>query len=143
MKYEFKHIRLSQGKKIFCDDYWDSFEKSKDGLSSKDKVYNSLTNHAIRDRNYEHVLNLWTAFRMKIMNYYDYDHHGLFLKVVLLLVGVFETIRKESINSFELDSGHYLSSPGYTCYVIKRFTCLYVIIISRTHFRVNQYSIVV
>ena len=100
-----------------------------------------MTNCAISAKNYEHVLNVWT-FRMKVMNCYDCDYHDLSLKVVLLLVFVLETFRKESINSFEFDPAHYLFTPRYTWYVIKRFTCLHVIILSRIPFRVNQYSIV-
>ena len=101
-----------------------------------------MTNCAISAKNYEHVLNVWTTFRMKVMNCYDCDYHDLFLKVVLLLVFVLETFRKESINSLEFDPAHYLFTPRYNWYVIKRFTCLHVIILSRIPFRVNQYSIV-
>ena len=56
------------------------------------------------------VLSVWRALRMKIMKGY----HDLFLKgIVSLLACVFETFRKEPISSFELDSAHYLSTPGY------------------------------
>ena len=42
------------------------------------------------------------------------DYHGLYLKVdCLLLACVFEPFRKESINAFELDPAHYLSTPVY------------------------------
>ena len=41
------------------------------------------------------------------------DYHDLYLKSnVLLLVCVFWTFRKESINSFELDPTHYLPTFG-------------------------------
>ena len=43
-------------------DYWNSFERFKEGVPSKDKLYNTLTNRAISDRNYEHVLNVWKIF---------------------------------------------------------------------------------
>ena len=70
-----------------------------------------MTNRAISDKNYEHILNVWKAFKMNIMK----DYHDLYLKVdVLLLTSVFETFRKESINSFELDFAHYLSTSGYS-----------------------------
>ena len=32
------------------DDYWESFEKIKERLPSKDKSYNTFTNHAISDK---------------------------------------------------------------------------------------------
>ena len=56
------------------------------------------------------TINVWKAFRMKTMK----DYHDLFLKVnALLLACMSETFRKESINYFELDPAHYLSTPGY------------------------------
>ena len=78
------------------DKFWDSFEKFKEGLPSKGKFYNTLTNRAISDKNYEHVLDVWKAFMMNnIKNYPD-----LYLQVdILLLACVFETFRNESINS--------------------------------------------
>ena len=61
-------------------DYLDSFEKSKEVLSSKDKFYD--TNHANSDKNYEHFLNAWKAFKVNNMKkYYD-----LYLKVDYWLV---------------------------------------------------------
>ena len=42
---------------------------------------------AISDKNCEHVLNIWKAFKVNIMK----DYHDLYLKVdVLLLICVFE-----------------------------------------------------
>ena len=55
-----------------------------------------------------HFLNncVWKSFIMNTMK----DYHDLYLKVdVLLLACGFETFRKESMNSFELDSAYYLS----------------------------------
>ena len=53
------------------------------------------------------------TFKMNTMK----DYHDLYLKVdVLLLTCVFETFRKESISSFELDP------PGYSCNV-KVYIC--------------------
>ena len=58
-----------------------------------------MTNREVSDKNYEFVVNVWEAFKLNNMK----DHHGLYLKFdVLLLAGVFETFRNESINSFEL-----------------------------------------
>ena len=52
------------------------------------------------------------------------DYHDLYLKVhVLLMVCVFETFRKESMNSFELDPAYYLSTCSYySCNAMLRFT---------------------
>ena len=78
------------------DKFWDSFEKFKEGLPSKDKFYNTLTNRAISDKNYEHVLNVWKLFMMNNIKKYP----DLYLQVdILLLACVFEIFRNESINS--------------------------------------------
>ena len=38
------------------------FEKFKEELPSKEKFYSSLTDRKISDKEYEHVLNVWTKF---------------------------------------------------------------------------------
>ena len=67
-------------------DYWNSFEKLKEVLPSKDKFYNSLINREI--------LNIRKAFAMKIM------------KIILICIYkllfyycVFENFSKEFLNS--------------------------------------------
>ena len=68
-----------------------------------------MTNCTIIDKNYKHVLNVWKSFNVNTIKVYI----DLYLKFdVLLLAYVFETCRKESINYFELDLAHYLSTPG-------------------------------
>ena len=91
----------------------------KEGLPSKDRFYNTLTNQEISDKNHEHVLNVWEAFKMNTMK----DYHDLHLKInVLSLTCVSETFRKKSINSFELGLAHYLSATGCSCDGMLRFT---------------------
>ena len=88
------------------------------GLPSKNRFYNSWINRAISDKNYEHVLNVWKAFKMNTIK----DYHDLYLKVdVLLLAWMFETFKKESINSFELDADHYLFTPSYSWNAMLKF----------------------
>ena len=44
------------------------------------------------------------------------DYHDLYLNGgVLLLHFIIETFREESINSFQSDPDHYLSTLGYSC----------------------------
>ena len=38
------------------------FEKFEEELPSKEKFYSSLTDRKISDKEYEHVLNVWTKF---------------------------------------------------------------------------------
>ena len=78
-----------------------------------------MANRAIIDKCYEHVLTYWNAFKKKTMK----DFYNLYLKVdVLLLVCVFETLKEEFIDSFELDPAHYLSTVGSSWDVMLRFT---------------------
>ena len=68
-----------------------------------------MTTCVISDKNYEHVLKVSKASKMNTMK----DYHDLSLKVdVLLLAYVFENFKSESIDSFEFDPAHYLSTPG-------------------------------
>ena len=78
--------------------YWDSFEKFKEGLPSKDEFCNTLANHAVSYKNYEHVLNIWKTLIMSNIK----DRHDLYLEV-LLMICAFETYGKECINYFELN----------------------------------------
>ena len=69
-----------------------SFGKFKEGSITNDKFYNTLTNLASSNKNHEHVLNVWKAFKIDTMK----DYHDLYVKVdVLLLACVFEIYRKE------------------------------------------------
>ena len=64
-----------------------------------------MTNQEISDKNYEHILNVWLAFKMNTMK----DDHDLYLKGdVSLLACVFKAFKRGSIKSFILDSAHYL-----------------------------------
>ena len=86
-----------------------------------------MNNCAISDKNYEHILSVWKAFEISTM----YEYHDLYLKIdVLLLVCMFEIFRKESINSFELDPAHYLSTSGYSWDEMLRLTYVNVKLIS-------------
>ena len=71
-----------------------NFEKYKEEMLSKEKIYSLLTDKKIRDKEYEHVLNAWNKFEMKAMK----DYHDLHLKCgVLLLADVFEKFRNNSL----------------------------------------------
>ena len=78
-----------------------------------------MTNHEISHKNCEHFINVWEASKVNNMK----NYHNLYLKFgVVLLACMFETCRKESINSFEVDPAHYLSTPGYRGDAMLRFT---------------------
>ena len=68
------------------------FEKFKEELSSNEKLYSSLTNRKITDK--EYVVIVWNKFEMKTMKSY----HNLYLKCdVLLLVHMFEKFRNNTL----------------------------------------------
>ena len=67
--------------------------KFKDELLTKEKFDSLLTDMKIRDKNYEHVLNIWNKFEMRTMK----DYRELYLKYdVLSLANMFETIRNNN-----------------------------------------------
>ena len=70
-------------------EYMSDFEKFEEELPSKGKLYSSLTDRKITDKEYEHALNIWNKFEMKTMK----DYHNFYLKCdVLLKPDVFEKI---------------------------------------------------
>ena len=72
------------------------FEKFKEKLPSKEKFYSSLTDRKITEKEYEHVLNVWTKFEMKTVK----DYQNLYLKcnnLKLILTDMFENFRSNSI----------------------------------------------
>ena len=76
-----------------------------------------------------HFLNN-SVYKSSVMNTMK-DYHDLDLKVdVLLLACGFETFRKESMNSFELDFAHYLSTLGYSWDAMLSFSDLNLKLIS-------------
>ena len=67
------------------------------------------------------------TFKMNTMKGY----HGLYLKVdAFLLTCMFKNFRKESINSFELDSAYYLPTSSYICDELPRFKAVDLKLIS-------------
>ena len=42
------------------------FEKFKEQLPSKEQIYSSLTGTQINEKEYEHFLNVWNKFEMKM-----------------------------------------------------------------------------
>ena len=87
----------------------DDFEKFKEELLSKEKLYSSLTDRKVNDKEYEHALNVWNKFEMKTMK----DFQDLYLKCdVLLSADVFEKFRNNSLKNYGLCPSHHLSAQG-------------------------------
>ena len=91
MTHEFDNnvLDLVKQKGLYPYECMMDFEKFKDQLTSKEKVYSSLTVEKISDKEYDQVLKVWNKVEMKTMKYY----HDLYLKCdVLLLADVFENL---------------------------------------------------
>ena len=58
-EFEKNKLDLLKQKGFYLYEYMSDFEKFKEELPSKEKLYSSLTNRKINDREYEHVLNVW------------------------------------------------------------------------------------
>ena len=83
-------LNLPNKKRYFPHDYWESFEKFKEGLPGKDKFYNLYIKLIMQSviKIIKHILGIWKAFKMNTMK--DYD--DLHLKVdVSFSTCVFET----------------------------------------------------
>ena len=86
-------LDLVQRKGFYPYEYMSNFEIFKEELPSKEKLYSSLIDREITDKEYDHVLNVWNKSEMKAMT----DYHDLYLKCdVLLLADVFEKRRNNS-----------------------------------------------
>ena len=81
-------------------------------------ILNFIVNHAISGKNYGHILNIWKAIKMNIME----DYNELHLKIDVSVPAFWKTFWKKSIHSFELDLTHYLSSLCYSWNIVLRFT---------------------
>ena len=67
---------LVKQKGFYLYKYMSDFEKFKEELPRKEKFYSSLTSKKIKDKEYEHVLNVWKKFELKTMK----DYFDLYLK---------------------------------------------------------------
>ena len=109
-RFQKEKLNLMTRKGIYPYDYMDSFEKfNKTELPTKEEFYSILNNEHISDEDYCHAENVWNTFKLQTMG----EYHDLYLKSdILLLVDVFENLRKTCIQYYKLDPANYFSSPG-------------------------------
>ena len=73
------------------------------------RVFSSLKDKCISEKDYFKAIDVWNAFKMNTTG----DYHDLYLKTdILLLADVFEKFIKTCLDYYELDPWHYFSSPG-------------------------------
>ena len=80
-KYNFKYfsqefdndfLDLDKQRGLYPYEYMSDFEKFKGKLSSTEKLYSSLTNKKISNKDYEHGVNVCDVFEMKAMKDYAF-----------------------------------------------------------------------
>ena len=105
-----RRLELMTRKGVYPYDFVDSFEKfDQTELPTKDQFYSILNDQHISNEDYQHVKNVWNAFKCKNLGQY----HDLYLgSDVLLLADVFESFRKTCLKYYKLDPCHYFTSPG-------------------------------
>ena len=82
MSQEFDNniLDLVKQKGFYLYEYMNNSEKFKEQLLSKEKFYSSLTDKKFSDKEYEHVLKVWSKFEIKASK----DYHDLCLKYDVL-----------------------------------------------------------
>ena len=105
-----KQVNLLKQKGFFPYDYMDNIEKLKDSKPPpKEAFYSKLTGKGINNYNYNHVLNVWKTFKMKIFKEYLELYN---ITDVLLLADVFENFRDICLKNYGLDPAYYYTAPG-------------------------------
>ena len=119
------NLELITKKGVYPYDYMDDFNKFKEeGLPSMKKNYSKLTGEDISDEDYNHAKNVWEEFKCKTMG-------DLYLKSdVLILVDVFENVRKPGKEYYNLDPAHYFSCPGFPWDAMLKMTDIYLELIT-------------
>ena len=105
-----KHAEILKQKGFYPYEYMDTIEKFNDTQPPPQKAFNSkLSGKGINNKNYNHVLNVWNSFNMKIFK----EYHELYnITDALLLADVFENFRDICLKNYGLDPVYYFTAPG-------------------------------
>ena len=108
----------------------DNFKKfSESELPDRCKIFSSLKDECISEKDYLKAKNIWNVFEMNTMG----DYHDLHLKTdVLLLADVFEKFISTCLDYYELDPCRYFSSPGLSWDAMLKMTGTELYLISDT-----------
>ena len=88
-------------------DGWDKFNET--SIPSKESFHSNLRMENISETDYRHANNVFKTFKLNNLG----DYHDLYVQSdTLLLVDVFENVRKACIETYELDPAHFISLPG-------------------------------
>ena len=105
-------LELVKQKGIYPYECMNSFKRfSKERIPDKCKLFSSLKDEFISEKDYLHAIDVWNVFKMITMG----DYHVRYLKTVVLLfvfANVFEKFINKCLDYYGLDLCHYFSSPG-------------------------------
>ena len=112
-KYFPNNYELLLRKGVYPYEYFTDYKKMLErGLPSKEEFYSKLTFSGIKDEEYQHAKNVYKTFNCKNLGTYA----GLYcLSDVLQLADIWQVFTKETIKTYNLDPGHYLTLP-YLCW---------------------------
>ena len=98
---------------MYILEYFNSFKKFNESvLPDRDKVFSSLKDCGISEKEYQRACDIWKLFKIKNLG----EYHNLYLKTdVLMLCDVFERLIFVCYRYYGLDPSHYFSSPGIVC----------------------------
>ena len=106
-----ERLELLLGKGVFPYEFANSIEDfSHPKLIEKKYFYNTMSRSNITDVQYDKAKNVWKAFNMCSMREYMETYC---LCDTLLLCEVFERFKRQSMENFEIEPGHFLSLPGF------------------------------
>ena len=96
-------------KGVYPYDYMGAWEKlQEEQLPPIEAFASKLRGSTCDEEDYAHAQHVWQAFECKKMQ----DYHDLYLKTdVLLLADAFESFRDGTLENYQLDPSHYVSSP--------------------------------
>ena len=86
-------------------DSWEKFDETT--IPPKEAFQSKLNLENITNKDYAHVQKVWEVFKMKNRG----EYHDLYVQCdTLLLADVFENFRNKCIETYALDSAHFLTA---------------------------------
>ena len=123
-KFDNSILNLVKQKQFYTYGYMSDLETFEEKLPIKEKLCSSLTVKKISDKKYEQV---WNKFEMKTIK--DYDN--LYLQCdVLLLAGVFEKLRNNTLKNYGWCPIYYLNAPALSLVAMLNMTKIKLELIS-------------
>ena len=95
-------------KGVYPYEYMDSWEKfDETTIPPKEAFQSKLNLENITNKDYAHVRKVWEVFKTKNRG----EYHDLYVQCdTLLLADVFENFRNKCIETYPLDSSHFLTA---------------------------------